>query len=599
MANKIKGLTIEIAGDVTPLNKALGQVNSKSKDLQSELSQVERLLKFDPKNTVLLAQKQDILSKSISNTEEKLATLKTAAEQARDKLDTGEATQEQYRALQREIVSTEQQLKKLGDKAEDTSKKMNLLGDEKFNKQIQKISAGIGIGLVGALGAAAVKAGMAADDINTMAKQTGLSTEEIQKFQYASERIDVPIETLTKSMAKQIKSMKAVQDGTKLSVDAYKALGVEVLNTDGSLRDGQTVYGEVIDALGKMENETERDALAMQILGKSAQDLNPLILGGADALKQYGKEAEEAGLILSQETLDAANKFNDALDEAKAKGTATFMKIGASVAEDLLPYIEKAFEALEIFMEWFDENSETILGWVIALGAGLAALNVVILIQNLIKVFTIWKTATEGMTIAQAALNLMMSLNPIGLVVDAVVALTAGIVYLWNTNENFRNALINIWETIKNTIKGAIDFITNPIDFLIEKVKTAIEWLKKLEFWKSDSKSASTNTSKVPGMATGGSITSGSALVGEEGIELLTLSPGVAKVTPLGAGGVGDLASDIANAVSNSIAMNKGELGIISLTINVGTDKLADKIIDLNNTALRNQGTIKMATVEV
>lgn len=599
MANKIKGLTIEIAGDVTPLNKALGQVNSKSKDLQSELSQVERLLKFDPKNTVLLAQKQDILSKSISNTEEKLATLKTAAEQARDKLDTGEATQEQYRALQREIVSTEQQLKKLGDKAEDTSKKMNLLGDEKFNKQIQKISAGIGIGLVGALGAAAVKAGMAADDINTMAKQTGLSTEEIQKFQYASERIDVPIETLTKSMAKQIKSMKAVQDGTKLSVDAYKALGVEVLNTDGSLRDGQTVYGEVIDALGKMENETERDALAMQILGKSAQDLNPLILGGADALKQYGKEAEEAGLILSQETLDAANKFNDALDEAKAKGTATFMKIGASVAEDLLPYIEKAFEALEIFMEWFDENSETILGWVIALGAGLAALNVVILIQNLIKVFTIWKTATEGMTIAQAALNLMMSLNPIGLVVAAVVALTAGIVYLWNTNENFRNALINIWETIKNTIKGAIDFITNPIDFLIEKVKTAIEWLKKLEFWKSDSKSASTNTSKVPGMATGGSITSGSALVGEEGIELLTLSPGVAKVTPLGAGGVGDLASDIANAVSNSIAMNKGELGIISLTINVGTDKLADKIIDLNNTALRNQGTIKMATVEV
>ena len=90
---------------------------------------------------------------------------------------------------------------------------------------------------------------------------------------YAAELVDVSTETLTKSMAKQIKSMKAVQDGTKLSVEAYDKLGVSVMNADGSLRDSDTVYWEVIDALGKIENETERDALAMQILGKSAQEL--------------------------------------------------------------------------------------------------------------------------------------------------------------------------------------------------------------------------------------------------------------------------------------------------------------------------------------
>lgn len=82
---------------------------------------------------------------------------------------------------------------------------------------------------------------------------------------YAAELVDVSTETLTKSMAKQIKSMKAVQDGTKLSVEAYDKLGVSVMNAGGSLRDSDTVYWEVIDALGKIENETERDALAIKI----------------------------------------------------------------------------------------------------------------------------------------------------------------------------------------------------------------------------------------------------------------------------------------------------------------------------------------------
>lgn len=594
----IKGLTIEIAGNVTPLNKALGDVNSKSRDLKSELRDVDRLLKLDPTNTELLAQKQKILAESIQNTEEKLGKLKEAEKQAQDQFAKGEISEEQYRALQREVIKTENELKALGDKAETANTKMNMLGDEKFNKRIQKSTLLIAAGLGAAIGGLAVKAGQAADDINTLAKQTGLSTEEIQKFQYAAELIDVPIETLTKSMAKNIKSMKGVQDGTKLSTEAYKKLGVEVLNSDGSLRDGQTVYNEVINALGGMANETDRDALAMELLGKSAQELNPLILGGADALKQYGDEAEAAGLILSEDTLNAANEFNDALDTIKAKGTASFMGIGASIATNLLPYIDGIFAALESVIGWISENGEKILGWVIALGVGLAALNVVIIIQNLVKAFSAWKLATEGMTIAQAALNLIMSLNPIGLVVAAIAALTAGIVYLWKTNEDFRNALIGIWDAIKSTIKGAIDFIVAPIDFLIDKVKDAINWLKDLAFWNKGSDTTK-KKSPTPKMAAGGSITSGTAIVGEAGAELLTLSPGVAKVTPLGAGGKGDLASEIANAIGNTLSMNRSGAETINLTVNVGTDRLADKLISLNETALKNQGTMKIKTVEV
>lgn len=110
MAGKIKGITIEIAGNTQPLNKALEDVNKKSKDLQDELKQVERLLKLDPKNTELLAQKQKILAEAIENTKGKLDTLKEAERQAQEQFKQGKIGEEQYRALQREIAWTEQHL---------------------------------------------------------------------------------------------------------------------------------------------------------------------------------------------------------------------------------------------------------------------------------------------------------------------------------------------------------------------------------------------------------------------------------------------------------------------------------------------------------
>lgn len=111
MANRIKGITVEIGGDTTRLSKALEGVNKTIKTTQTQLKDVEKLLKLDPKNTELLSQKQKLLADSISATKEKLATLKTAAEQANAALAKGDITQEQYDALQREIIETEQLLK--------------------------------------------------------------------------------------------------------------------------------------------------------------------------------------------------------------------------------------------------------------------------------------------------------------------------------------------------------------------------------------------------------------------------------------------------------------------------------------------------------
>lgn len=120
MAGRIKGITVEIGGDTTKLQTALKGVNSEIKNTQAQLKDVEKLLKLDPGNTDLLAQKQKLLSDAVSETKDKLTTLKTAAEQANTALANGDISQEQYDALQREIIETEQDLKKLEEQAKQS-----------------------------------------------------------------------------------------------------------------------------------------------------------------------------------------------------------------------------------------------------------------------------------------------------------------------------------------------------------------------------------------------------------------------------------------------------------------------------------------------
>ena len=117
VANRIKGITVEIGGDTTGLDKALKGVNSTIKSTQSQLHDVNRLLKLDPSNTKLLAQKQELLKNAISDTSEKLNSLKEADKQAKVQLENGELGKDKYDALQREIIETENNLKSLQEEA--------------------------------------------------------------------------------------------------------------------------------------------------------------------------------------------------------------------------------------------------------------------------------------------------------------------------------------------------------------------------------------------------------------------------------------------------------------------------------------------------
>lgn len=163
VANRIKGITVEIGGDTTKLQTALKGVNSSIKDTQSQLRDVEKLLKLDPGNTELLAQKHRLLADAVSETKEKLATLKTAAEQANTAFSNGEITQDQYDALQREIIETERNLRELENQANQsatalqkisaTGEKLKTVGDNisSAGEKLLPVTAG-----VTALGTAAV-----------------------------------------------------------------------------------------------------------------------------------------------------------------------------------------------------------------------------------------------------------------------------------------------------------------------------------------------------------------------------------------------------------------------------------------------------------
>ena len=120
-ANRIKGITVEINGDTTGLSKALSGVNKEIRSTQSQLRDVEKLLKLDPGNTELLAQKHKLLGQAVSETKEKLETLKTAQEQANEALRNGTISQEQYDGLQREIIETENELRRLEEQANQSA----------------------------------------------------------------------------------------------------------------------------------------------------------------------------------------------------------------------------------------------------------------------------------------------------------------------------------------------------------------------------------------------------------------------------------------------------------------------------------------------
>jgi chromosome segregation ATPase len=178
-----------------------------------------------------------------------------------------------------------------------------------------------------------------ADNIITLSMQTGQSTQQLQEFAYASELIDVSVDTLQGSLTKLTNNMQDTMNGTGNAKASFEALGVSVTNADGSMRSANDVFYETIDALGQVKNETERDAMSMDIFGRSAQDLNPLIIQGSQTLKAYADEAHNVGYVLDDEALSALGAVDDAYQRLQNTQEGVKNQLSAEFA----PYLEEFY----------------------------------------------------------------------------------------------------------------------------------------------------------------------------------------------------------------------------------------------------------------
>lgn len=362
MANdrRIKGLTIEIGGDTTQLSESLHDVNKSITSTQAQLKDVEKLLKLDPTNTEMLAQKQELLTQAISKTEEKLETLKDAAVQAEKQLGEGKISQEQFAALQREIAATEIELKRydsqldtaadatedLGDAAEqaaqdsgDASEKIGELSDAADDlgdaaedagdgtKDLGESARDSGDGFSVLDGAVAtfIGNGLTAlvsaigDAISTFAElseSTQEYRENMSKLYTATSAAGMDADYITQAYS-QLYGVLGDETATTTTISNFEKLGVSMQDMD-SLLDSATgiwaVYGDSIplDGLAESVNET---AKVGQITGTMADAINwasasndtwtNALSGNAAALSAFQSGVSQG--------MSAEDAFNEAL----------------------------------------------------------------------------------------------------------------------------------------------------------------------------------------------------------------------------------------------------------------------------------------------
>ena len=495
MAGNIKGITIEFRGDTTKLDKALRQINNETKNIDKELKQVDKALKFNPTSVELWRQKQQLLSQKINETKEKLTLLKN--EQARMDAAGVDKNSEEYRKLQREIIETESkvktfeaQLRKVGNvKLRAASEQFKEMGNKltSAGHAMQGLSTAAAA-ITASIGALTVKSGKWADDINTMSKVYSIGTRELQQYSAAAELVDVDVETIAKSHVKLEKTMMSASKGTGASAEAFEKLGVSVTDSNGQLRKGDDVWQDVIKALGSMENETERDAIAMQLMGKSAAELNPLIEDGGKAYTDLANTLAKYDLdYIDQETLDQANAFNDSLDTIKAVGMVAFQQLGTQLAAYLAPAMERVVDLVGKIANWFSNLSPRTQALIAAIGAFVAVLAPLLIglgkvsfaVSSIISL-----VSTVGPLIAGLA-------GPIGIAVAVIGALVAAGILLyknWDTIKAkaiaLKNSVISTFNQIKskatsifNAVKNAI---TKPINSAVSLVRSGINKIKSI-----------------------------------------------------------------------------------------------------------------------
>ena len=472
---------------VKEINDALGNLDSKLKNLDETYKDSEGSVEgLTKKNEVLnqkiLTQKEKIdelrkmvqsagkslgehsaatqnYQKQLNNAETALLKMEKALRDNTKQLKDAGVETDNFSGgledLEEKTGSAEKGLKNLTKTEEEGNKKTKTLGDlvktlgDKFGINIpegaeQAIGAlgnvsGAAVAMAGSMAAAVTaiakveeklksmteESGKRASDIQDLAMTYNMTTDTIQEMTYAGELMGVGMDTITDSIKDLTKNLYDAYENGGDTLAAFSELGVEITNTDGSLRNANAVFMDVIDALGGVENYTERDAKAMALLNESAQKLNPLIKQGSARLREYAQEARDTGYVMDSDMLDTLDKVDTSMRRYNLQIEAGENAMSAEFAPALTEFNNKFGETFSQLAKDASESGlievfATLLDIVTALSPALEAVgDVLVILEPMFKITSgVIATAADGLRVIFDLVEMIT--GPLGAIFSAL-----------------------------------------------------------------------------------------------------------------------------------------------------------------------------------
>lgn len=539
-SNRIKGITIEIGGDTTGLNKALSDVNKSIRDTQSDLKDVERLLKIDPSNVELLEQKQKLLTKAIADTQDKLKTLKEAEKQAQEQFKKGELSQEAYNKLKREIIETEQSEKNLQKSLKDTK---SALDDQEGSMTKSVLTAEMMKDALVKVGEAVLKVAKEAVSYNAQMESFTASyasflgsTEEAYKAIAAIKEDAASMPFGVSDLVEANRALITTGESAEDSRVAINALAEAVAATGG----GNAELSRMATNLAQIKNTGKATSLDIkqfanaginiygllsEYTGKSIEEVKDMEVSYQDLTAALQKATEEGGMYYGA-MAEQAKTYNGQLNSLKSRiqdtlGT-TFQSVSDTLRDEVFPAINQALDSID-----FDSLGESIS-------------NIMELVAAILPVVSFVVT---------------QAIDLIGKLIGNITPIIDDVKNLFNDLLDFiSNVFAGNWEEAFSAIGRAVlsalatiaDGLISVINSIVDVLNKVIEWvtgksnvISKIPSIKTWSATPTPST-PLPSrgkpqalMAAGGVIANGSAIVGDNGPELLSMNGGVATVTPI------------------------------------------------------------------
>jgi hypothetical protein len=505
VANNKKVITLGL--DYSQFDGGITEVNRKMGLLDSQFRLATEQTKAFGTETDRLTLKHDALTQKINLVTQKVNLSKEAYDKA---AASGKTSDKQLDALQKTYIVNQTTLQKLNNELAENKDKLDRASksSESFGDSIRGMASSLGINVSPALETVATKfdgldknvgnavlglgaifttfaslsisASNMADELLTLSSVTGITTDELQKMQYASSFLDVEVETMTGSMTKLTRNMDDARKGSKELDAAFDTLHVRYQDNNKVLLDSEQVFYNTIDALGRISNETERDALAMTVLGKSAKDLNPLIEAGSERLKELGIEAGNLGTVMSEEKLEKLGRLNDAM--------AKMSEVGETLKENLGLFLVPMLTAL---FETISKIPAPVLETIVVLATVIASITLVV------KAI---KSVTDTANVIGGFFGVVnpVTMKTVGIVMAVVAALIALVAII----------------TVLSGKGGELERSMGSIGDSVGKINETVTNVPR-------------NTAKAMGYASGTrSAINGYAWVGEAGPEIMKFSGG-------------------------------------------------------------------------